>query len=149
MPASFRCATDRDLSVILTLMPEFYALEHLRFDEAFATRALRQLWADPAAGAVYLIEIAGVAHGYLVLGFNFSLEFGGRYAWIDELYVRQPFQGRGVGRAALAFVESLCRDRGMVAVRLEVARQNMRAERLYQRAGYEDYNRDLLTRWIR
>ncbi len=148
MPA-FSLATETDIAVVLQLMPEFYAEERLPYDERAAARALRQLFADPSAGAVYLIEADGVVNGYMALGFNFSLEFHGRYAWIDELYVREPFRSRGIGTAALRFVEALCRERGFEAVRLEVVRSNAGAGRLYRRAGYQDEDRDLLTRWIR
>jgi GNAT superfamily N-acetyltransferase len=146
---TFVRATAGDVDVLGGLMREFYAIEHLRFDEAAARAALQQAFADPSAGTVYLIEIEAVPNGYFVIGFNFSLEFHGRYAWLDELYVREPFRGRGAGGAALRFVEQSCREEGLVAVRLEVARENAGAASLYRRSGYADSNRDLLTKWIR
>jgi GNAT superfamily N-acetyltransferase len=142
-------ATAADLGALLTLMREFYASERLPFDPAVATDGLQQLFADPSSGAVYLIALEGGAAGYFVLGFNFSLEFHGRYVWIDELYVREAWRGHGLGSAALSFVERICRDRGYAAVRLEVARRNAAAERLYRRSGYDDYDRDLLTKRVR
>lgn len=148
MTPSFVPATAIDLESLLTLMREFYAIEHLPFDEAVAARGLAQAFADPSAGAVFLIQADAEVVGYMVLGFNFSLEFHGRYAWIDELYVRGAYRGQGLGTAALAFVERLCRERGFAAVRLEVARRNRGAAALYRRLGYEDYDRDLLTKRI-
>lgn len=149
MSITFRLAGEADLDLVLELMSEFYPLEHLTFDRRVAASAVRQLVDDPTLGGVYLIESDGQTAGYVVMGINFSLEFRGRYAWIDELYVHEPLRGRGIGAATLAFVESVCRDRGLAAVRLEVARANRGAGRLYRRHGFEEYNRDLLTRWIR
>lgn len=149
MAPNIHLAAECDLDVVLTLMSEFYPLEHLAFDPRVAATGLRQLLAEPSLGSAYLIDLDGEVVGYFVLGINFSLEFGGRYAWIDELYVRAAARRRGVGAAALVFVEALCRERGLAAVRLEVFRANAGAERLYRRSGFEDYNRDLLTRWIR
>ena len=149
MTPTFIQATAADLDILLTLMREFYAVEHLPFDPAVATAGLSVMFADASAGAVYLIEMDGAPIGYMVLGFNFSLEFHGRYVWIDELSIRSAHRGHGAGTAALAFVHELCRARGYAAVRLEVARRNVDAGRLYRRQGYEDYDRDLLTRWVR
>lgn len=142
-------ASGSDIGSLIALMREFYAIEHLRFDETVATEGLGQLFDGAAPGVVYLIAVDGVAIGYFVLAFSFSLEFHGRYAWLDELYLREPWRGHGIGAAALGFIEQLCRDRGFAALRLEVARENAGAERLYRRSGYEDYSRDLLTKWIR
>ena len=131
------------------MMRDLYAAEHLPFDERVATRGLRELLADPSLGTVYIIEVEGGVCGYVVVAVNFSLEFHGRYAWIDELYVRAPSRGCGIGSAVLRLIEAEARDRGFDAVRLEVTRGNAGAARLYRRVGYEDLDRDLLTRWIR
>jgi ribosomal protein S18 acetylase RimI-like enzyme len=86
--------------------------------------------------------------GYLVLTFGFSLEFHGRDALVDELYVRDAHRGRGAGSACMAHVEELCRDEGVRAVHLEVDHVNLRAKALYHRRGYEDHARHLLTKWL-
>jgi len=107
-------------------------------------------------GSGTLLEIAALAGikfdaelaGYLVLTFGYSLEFHGRDALVDELYVREAYRGRGAGTLSLAFVEEICRTEGIRALHLEVDRGNERARRLYHRAGYEDHDRYLLTRWL-
>ena len=44
-----------------------------------------------------------IAVGYLVLTLGYSLEYGGRDAFIDEVYIRSSYRGRGIGTAALTF----------------------------------------------
>ena len=148
MNPSFRIATADDIELVLELMREFYSAEHLELDESSAGRALHDLIEHAGHGKAVLIEDERVALGYLVLTYGFSLEFGGRFALLDELYVRPSFQGKGIGTAAMSFVEELCRRAGMAAVRLEVHRTNGIAQRLYRRAGYVDQQRDLLTKWL-
>jgi len=95
MNPGFTPAIVADLELVLELMREFYASEHLRFDTAAARRALQQLLKDRACGVVHLIHWDAEVIGYVVLTFGFSLEFHGRAALLDELYVREQFRGRG------------------------------------------------------
>ncbi len=145
---SFIAAGADNEDVLITLMREFYAVEHLAFEEAVARAALRQILHDGTLGSVYLIRSGEDAAGYVVLTFGFSLEFHGRDALVDELYLREKFRGKGLGRAALEFVEGVCRAKGMKTLHLEVDRVNTRAQEIYRKAGYRDHDRYLLTKWI-
>jgi len=148
MEPRFPLADASHADLLLGLMSEFYALEHLRFDEAEARRALHQLLGDRAFGAAHLIRLGDETVGYLVLTFGFSLEFHGRDALLDELYLREPYRGRGIGRASLAFAEAVCRREGIAALHLQVERRNRRAQEVYRRAGYKEHDRHLLTKWL-
>jgi GNAT superfamily N-acetyltransferase len=148
MPVRFALAGPADEDLVLSLMREFYALEHLTFTEEAARHALRQILESHAHGVVALMHAGDEVAGYLVLTFGFSLEFHGRHALVDELYVREPCRERGAGTLSLAFVEELCRTEGIHALHLEVDRANEPAQRLYHRAGYQDHDRYLLTKWL-
>jgi GNAT superfamily N-acetyltransferase len=148
MPAPLALATPSDEEAIIELMREFYQVEHLSFVDEIARRGLRQLLESHVYGVVVLARGAGEAAGYLVLTFGFSLEFHGRDALVDELYVRERHRGAGLGSAMLAYVEKLCREERIHALHLEVDRGNDRARRLYERSGYRDHERYLLTKWM-
>ena len=148
MPVRFSVATPADEETVLSLMGEFYLIEHLPFTEHVARSALRPLLVEHEHGVVALMHAGEELAGYLVLTFGYSLEFHGRDALVDELYVREEFRGRGAGTLGLAFVEEICRTEGIRALHLEVDRGNERARRLYHRAGYQDHDRYLLTRWL-
>ena len=76
----------------------------------------------------------------------FVLEFGGRCAFVDELYVVPERRGDGFGTAALEKAARIGAALGLSALRLEVDRANPDAERLYHRAGFERHERSILTR---
>lgn len=145
---SLRVAGASEEAPLLELMREFYHVEHLPYDEGVARRALGELWRNPALGRVYLVRAGEDLAGYVVLTFGFSLEFRGRDALVDELYVREAHRGRGVGTRCLEWVEGVCRAEGIHALHLEVDHVNLRAKRLYHRAGYRDHHRHLLTKWL-
>ncbi len=133
---------------LLELMQEFYACEHLPFDEAVARKSLEEILNNKSFGYIYLIVPDDMIVGYIVLTFGFSLEFHGRDALVDELYIREPYRGKGMGTKALEFVQEVCRQEGIHALHLEVDRGNIRAQELYRKSGFKDHNRYLLTKWL-
>ncbi|MET0398567.1 MAG: GNAT family N-acetyltransferase [Longimicrobiaceae bacterium] len=146
--AVFERAGPRDAELLVEMMKEFYAHEHLAWDEDAARAALGAMLGDASLGEAWLVRRGGAPAGYFVLAAGFSLEFGGRYLLLDELYVREEHRGSGIGREAVARAEDVCRARSMRALRLEADRQNPRVQALYRGLGFRDHDRDLLTKWI-
>jgi diamine N-acetyltransferase len=148
MENEFHPATRADVGELLPLMRGLYEHEGLPFDEAAARDALERLLADASLGGVWLIRAGAEVLGYLVLTLGYSLEFRGRDAFIDELYLRPEARGRGAGRAALEFAEGVCRKLGVRALHLEVERANTGAQALYRKSGFVDHDRYLMTKWV-
>lgn len=146
MAATFRAAAADNIAALVGLVRQFYAHERIAFDEATVRAGLTTLIGAPALGRVWLIERAGAVAGYLVVTFGFSLECGGRDAFIDELFLIEGQRGQGLGSAALTFAAESCRALGVRALHLEVERINTGAQRLYHRTGFIDHDRYLMTR---
>lgn len=140
---SFRLASLDDVPALLSLQEEFYASEGYPFERVLKERAMRELVANRAFGRLFVI---GDFAGYLVVTFGFSLEFGGRDAFVDELYVVAASRGRGLGTEALRIAEQACVDAGIHALHLEVEFVNDRARALYARSGYSAHERHLMTK---
>jgi ribosomal protein S18 acetylase RimI-like enzyme len=141
-------ATLADEPMLGELMREFYGHEGLAFDEARTLGAFRTLAADPNLGRVWIFRVGGEAVGYLAVTVCFSLEFAGRYALVDELYVREAHRGRGIGARALEIAAETCRELDVSALRLEVDVWNTRARDLYRRLGFALQERHMMSRWI-
>lgn len=148
MKPSFRAAGTSDADTLVAMMRDFNAHERIAFDEPEVRAALAQLLSNDSYGLACLVLLDGEAAGYFVLAFGFSIEFRGRDAFIDELFVKEEFRGRGLGGAALRHAEGLCRERGIRALHLEVERENTAAQSVYRRAGFADHDRYLLTKWL-
>ncbi|WP_108880864.1 GNAT family N-acetyltransferase [Anderseniella sp. Alg231-50] len=115
--------------------------QHEGVDVAARARraSIDSLLAMPAQGRILLVQTPDtVTVGYAVLAFGFSLEFGGRDAFLDELFIAEAFRGQGIGRAALAAVCAWARHEGLCALHLEVERDNTAAKTLYTETGFED-----------
>ncbi|MBA3441168.1 MAG: GNAT family N-acetyltransferase [Pyrinomonadaceae bacterium] len=148
METTFKLAEQADVNLLVELMEQFYEFEHLAFDEQIAREALGKLLGDASLGRVWLIQYGEQPIGYVVLTFGFSLEFRGRNAIVDELYIRPGYREQGAGKRALAFVEHVCRALGIEALRLEVERANTNAQAVYRKFGFKDHDRYLMTKWI-
>lgn len=110
--------------------------------------ALDALVADPGNGRAFLILQDGTPVGYAVLCFGFSLEFGGRDAFLDEFYVVPQARGRGVASRALDLLVEAARADGVRALHLEVMDGNDRAAGLYGRCGWMARPSRLMTRLL-
>jgi ribosomal protein S18 acetylase RimI-like enzyme len=145
---NFKPATPNDIEPLIAMMRELYAHDGLAFDEANARRALSGLIADKTFGRAFLIIIAGEVAGYVVLTFGYSLEFHGRDAFVDELYLRDDYRGQGIGKRALRFLTEICAAEGVGALHLEVERSNTPAQAVYRKFGFKDHDRYLMTRYV-
>ena len=148
MEPSFRVAEPSDADALVEMMRDFNEHERIAFDEPEVRAALAQLFENDSYGLACLILLGEEVAGYVVITFGFSVEFRGRDALIDELFVKDEFRGRGLGAAALRHAEGVCRDRGIRALHLEVDRVNARAQSVYFRAGFKDRGNHLLNKWI-
>jgi ribosomal protein S18 acetylase RimI-like enzyme len=145
---SFHLATQADLASLLPLVQAYYEFDHLSFDERVARTALGNFIEDPTFGRIWLISVDNELVGYLVLTLGYSIEYGGRDAFIDEVYIRAEYRGCGIGSQALSFAEEECRALGVRALHLEVERENTNAQRLYRKVGFADHDRYLMTKRI-
>ena len=142
---SLRPVARDELPLLLDMLRRFYAEDRIPLDEPRVRRGLGKLFADPSSGALLFAEAEGERVGYLVLGWCFSIEQGGRHVLIDEIYLEPDARGRGLGSLLLAAACDWARAHGAEVARLEVNRHNPRAKGLYLRSGFRDGDRDILS----
>jgi ribosomal protein S18 acetylase RimI-like enzyme len=148
MNALFQLLSEAEIPTLLGMMRDFYAQQHMRFESGAAAKAVKQLLADPGVGQICFIYRGADLAGYFVLTFCFSLEFQGHFALLDELYLREEFRGQRLGKAAIAFAKTVCKQRGIRALRLEVGEENHAAQGLYRSSGFAKDARHLYTQWL-
>jgi len=153
MKAEFNALTDAAMERALDMMGGLYSEAGVTHDRERARRAAEGLMANPALGGVWLIHVNGervkdAQVGYLCVTLCYSLEFDGRFALLDELYLKEAWRGQGIGAQAIAFAAEWSRVRGLAAIRLEVAHTNSRAIELYRREGFQAHDRHLMTKWL-
>jgi ribosomal protein S18 acetylase RimI-like enzyme len=145
MAVAMRQASAHDLAALVELMQEFYGEAGFPLSPDRARAAFLPLLAPGQLGQVWLAEYDGQVAGHLVLTFCYSMEYGGRSAFVDDLFVRPALRNRGVGRALVAHARKVCEEFGVRAMHLEVARANGPAQAIYRAVGFESTDRELLT----
>lgn len=142
-----RRARSEDFAALQPLVKAFYEEEgYAGIDRARTFRALKRLLADAGLGTVWVVEEEGRILGYAVIAHGFSLEYGGRDAFLDEFFVTRRARGRGLGTALLDAAEAGARRDGVSTLHLEVEDGNPRAAGLYRRRGFGGNARRLLSK---
>jgi len=137
-----------DLETLAELIAAYYAHDAIPFDGVRIRRGLAQLLGDATLGRAWLIRQDGLAVGYVMVGFGCDVEFGGRDATVTDLFVREAWRGKGLGRAALDRVEEYCRAKGVAALHLQVVDGNERALAIYAKRGFTAHRRTPMTKWL-
>lgn len=63
-----------------------------------------------------------------------------RYAEINEIYVDDRFQHKGIGTALLTYAEEYLKDNNIVNIQLFTGGENFSAQTFYEKNGYEKTN---------
>jgi GNAT superfamily N-acetyltransferase len=126
-----------DCGLLRTMIRELAEFEHERdqvtireedlardgFGENPRFRALVGEWdGQPAAYALY---------------FNYFSTWTGRGLYLEDLFVREQFRGRGLGKALLAAVARVAVEEGCCGVQWEVLDWNQKAIAMYEAMGAE------------
>lgn len=80
----------------------------------------------------YLLKIDGEPAGYL----SVLPEKHNESLFLSKIYIRAAGRGKGCGRKALAFAESIARDMGLKKISLTVNKGNAGAIQAYLRCGF-------------
>ena len=149
MNITYPAASPENLAELLVMMKELQADDpwSCPFDEVTTSRLTETLLTNPELGRIWFIALDGKNVGYIVMAFDYSLEYRGRNAWVDEFFIRPAHRGLGIGRKALEFFAQQARELGITVVHLEVNHGNPAIE-LYRRMGFEDHHRYLMSKWI-
>ena len=95
MRATFLPVTPGALGRVLPFMSRLYEHDELTHDPVRARAVSEWLLTNPDYGAIWLIEADGTDVGYMVVTVCVSIEFHGRFALLDELYVDPPWRRHG------------------------------------------------------
>lgn len=127
-----------DRQLYIEMAREFYhsdAVLHpvpdTHFEKTVAEALRGNGWAE-----IIILEYESETAGYALTARSFSQEAGGTVVWIEEIYIREPYRSKGLGREFFHYIEKE-RDPDTVRIRLEVEEENERASALYRQLGYE------------
>ncbi|AWZ02118.1 putative acetyltransferase [Rhodobiaceae bacterium] len=146
MSFSFRPIAPSDRQLIEELVRAYYAFDGLTYDPSLHGPALDQLVKGDPAVKIWIVEADGTPAGYLILTIGFSMYYGGKDGFIDELFLKEQFRGSGGGAEIMHFADVQAKELGLAYLHLEVTETNTRARGIYERRGFAPTGHMLMSK---
>jgi GNAT superfamily N-acetyltransferase len=110
---NIRPAKTSDIDEILALIYEL-ALYEKAPEEAKATKSqiMESFFSDDPKVFCEIVEVEGEIAGLAIWFLNYSTWQGKHGIYLEDLFVRPQFRGRGIGKALLKHLAGICVDRG-------------------------------------
>ncbi len=129
--------TENDLPELLPLMRgycDFYEVSPS--DDALLAMS-RTLIADPELEGLQLIARGddGRAVGFATIFWTWSTLSASRLGVMNDLFVAETARGGGAANELIAACAERCRERGATSLDWQTARDNLRAQAVYDRVG--------------
>jgi GNAT superfamily N-acetyltransferase len=138
MTLNLRPATPADVPLVLQFIRDIAEYEKLAHevvaDEALLHEALFPSAGSPAAHCV-LADWDGAPAGFALYFFNFSTFLSRRGLYLEDLFVRPDFRGRGIGKALLLHLARLANEQGCGRMEWTVLDWNRPAIDFYRSLG--------------
>jgi GNAT superfamily N-acetyltransferase len=139
---SIRPATIDDAELLRTLIRELAEFEHeLNLCVIEAADLARDGFGPNPSFRALIADWDGQPAGY-ALFFDCYSTWAGRRLFLEDLFVRERFRGRGIGKALLASVARIALQENCCGMQWEVLDWNEKAIELYKSLGAE-----ILDRW--
>jgi GNAT superfamily N-acetyltransferase len=133
---TFRDATPEDVPLLLTLIRELAAFERephaVKMTQAELEDAL--FAPHPAAHAV-VVDIDGAPAATAIWFESFNTWTGRPAMSVEDVYVREAFRGRGIGRALFAHLAAVAKAKNYLRMDWQVLDWNQPAIRFYDSLG--------------
>ena len=110
--AAFRGACPEDTALILRFIRELAAYEQLE-DQVVADEETLRRWIFEKKGAEVLFVLEdGREVGFALYFHNFSTFLGRSGVYLEDLFVRPEYRGRGCGKALLCRLAAIAKEEG-------------------------------------
>lgn len=132
------------IETITSMMQDFYAIDNYPIDVELSEKLFTEFISDENLGKCWLISDENKIIGYVILTFIFSFEYGGKIAFLDELYLTEIARGKGIGKTTIQFIKEQSEHLNVKLLYLEVENHNENAQKLYLANDFEVHNRKLM-----
>ena len=141
---TFQNLQKSQIDSIVSMMQDFYAIDNYPIHIEESKQLFETFIANPNLGKAWLIYNDEEVIGYVILTFIFSFEYKGILAFLDELYIKKEYQGKGFGKQAVQFIQQESSQLNVKMLYLEVEQHNENAQKLYLAHDFVNHNRKIL-----
>jgi ribosomal protein S18 acetylase RimI-like enzyme len=139
-------STTESAELLLPFVEKYHLFEGVEMTAEVRSKVIEPLLGESNYGRIWLVSYEAQCIGYLAVCFCYSIEFGGRDAFIDEFYLDESYRGKGIGTEVLKLAFGELKKLSVKALHLEVAKSNSKAIGLYRQIGFAPRDKyDLYT----
>src|SRR5215213_157438 len=136
MTFEIKKAAAENVSQIIALIREFAEYENLSdFCEVTEERLSAALFGDARVAEAIVVFREDAAIAYAIFYPNFASFRGQRGIYLEDIYIKQEFRGRGVGEAVLKYIAKIGKERGFERMDFQVLEWNTPAIKFYEKLG--------------
>lgn len=135
---NIRPARKEEVSIILQLIKDLAEYEKAPDEVKASEREILQtVFADNPKVFCDFVEVDGEIAGMAIWFLNYSTWQGKHGIYLEDLYVKPEYRGRGFGKALLQHLASICNERGYGRFQWWVLDWNSPAIEFYRSLGAE------------
>ncbi|WP_440948101.1 GNAT family N-acetyltransferase [Methanosarcina sp. T3] len=109
---SIRTARKEDVSLILEFVKDLAKFEKLsHLVKATEESLAESMFGERAYAEVFFAELEGVPAGFTVFFHNYSTFVGRQGLYIEDIFVKPEFRGKGIGKAMFLHCVKLAEER--------------------------------------
>lgn len=131
--------TEQDRAEYLTMAEQFYSMsccDH-KVDISHFKNAFELCLSPNPYAKLFIIKYDGKTAGYGNIAFTYSIEAGGKVVLLEELFIKEEFRNKGIGKDYFRFI---FQNFPAKRYRLEVTDCNIGAKKLYEKLGFTYLN---------
>jgi ribosomal protein S18 acetylase RimI-like enzyme len=146
MNITFRDASGEDLQLVRkftieTAWSSFPEYDQKKLDREKWTKNFLEMYDGllrKVTGRLFVAENEGHDFvGYVWIGEDNNMMTGLKSGFIYDIFVKEEYRGKGIGKTLLEKAESYCKEKGYSKILLMVAVNNSAAMNLYDRMGFK------------
>jgi GNAT superfamily N-acetyltransferase len=131
-----RSATEADVPLILRFIRDLAIYEKLEHKVIATEETVRRtLFGNPRFAEVVFAEADGTEAGFALFFHNYSTFLGQPGIYLEDLFVKPESRGRGIGKALLAHLAKLAKERGCGRLEWAVLDWNTPSINFYKSLG--------------
>ncbi len=135
MNLTIRPIVKSDYNEYIHMAKDFYSMpccDH-NVDSSHFENAFSFCLTENEYSKLFILECDGIIVGYGNISFTYSIEAGGNVIFLEELYIKQEYRNKGIGKKYFEFIH---KNFPAKRYRLEVTRSNEKEIEFYKSLGY-------------
>lgn len=132
-----REASIEDSKLIVDLIIEMAEYEKLAHEVIATEESIRESIFIKERAKALIIELEGKAIGYIIYFFNYSTFNGGAGLYIEDIYIKEEYRGKGTGKDAFKLLAKIALEEDCKRMEWTCLDWNEPSRAFYKKLGAE------------